>query len=73
MSGDVSQIVSDMLPYFESGKTAPAFEFLSPVQGPNLSNITVEVGSKISSAQKAAEAYDADNKLLAQQLGLEGW
>lgn len=73
MSGEVSQIVSDMLPYFESGKTAPAFEFLSPVQGPNLSNITVEVGSKISSAQKAAEAYDADNKLLAQQLGLEGW
>ena len=52
MSGDVSQIVADMLPYFESGKTAPAFEFLSAVKGPNLANFTVEVGSKISTASK---------------------
>ncbi len=73
MEGEVSQIVSDMLPFFESGKTAPAFEFLSSVKGPNLANFTVEVGSKISSAEKAAAAYDEDNVLLAQQLGLPGW
>ena len=73
MSGDVSQIVADMLPFFESGKTAPAFEFLSVVKGPNLANFTVEVGSKISTAEQAAAAYDEDNVLLAQQLGLPGW
>ncbi|WP_430645532.1 ABC transporter substrate-binding protein [Agromyces sp. GXS1127] len=73
MSGDVSQIVSDMLPYFESGKTEPAFEFLSVVKGPNLANFTVEVGSGISTAEEAAAAYDEDNVLLAQQLGLPGW
>lgn len=73
MSGDVTQIVSDMLPYFESGKTAPAFEFLSVVKGPNIANFTVEVGSKIKTGAEAAAAYDEDNKLLAQQLGLPGW
>jgi len=73
MTGEVSQIVSDMLPYFEEDKTKPAFEFLSAVKGPNLSNFTVEVGSGISTAEKAAGAYDEDNKLLAQQLGLPGW
>jgi len=73
ISGDVSRIVSDMLPYFESNSTAPALEFLSPVKGPNLLNITVELGSGISTPAQAAEAYDVDNASQAQQLGLEGW
>ena len=73
ISGDVSRIVEDMLPFFENNKTAPALEFLSPVKGPNLLSITVELGSGITNAQQAADAYDADNVLQAQQLGLEGW
>ncbi len=73
ISGDVTQIVSDMLPYFDDNATAPALEFLSPVKGPNLQTFTVEVGSKIKTAQQAVEAYDADAAQAAQQLGLEGW
>jgi raffinose/stachyose/melibiose transport system substrate-binding protein len=67
------KIVQDMLPYFKSGKIAPALEFLSPVKGPNLASITVEVGSGISSGKAGAEAYDADSAKQAQQLGLAGW
>lgn len=62
-----------MLPYFDSNSTAPALEFLSAVKGPNLQSLTVEVGSKIRDAKSAAELYDADNALQAQQLGLPGW
>lgn len=73
ISGDVSRIVEDMLPYFDDAKVAPALEFLSAVKGPNLQNFTVEVGSGITTAEQAAAAYDEDNALQAQQLGLEGW
>jgi raffinose/stachyose/melibiose transport system substrate-binding protein len=70
---DVPTVVSDMLPYFESGRTEPALEFLSPVKGPALENITVEVGSGIRSATDGAALYDEDVRKQAQQLGLEGW
>jgi raffinose/stachyose/melibiose transport system substrate-binding protein len=70
---DVPTVVRDMLPYFESGQTEPALEFLSPVKGPALENITVEVGSGIRSATDGAALYDEDVRKQAQQLGLEGW
>jgi raffinose/stachyose/melibiose transport system substrate-binding protein len=70
---DVPAVVADMLPYFESGQTEPALEFLSPVKGPALENITVEVGSGIRPAADGAALYDEDVKKQAQQLGLEGW
>lgn len=70
---DVPTAVADMLPYFESGQTAPALEFLSPVKGPALENITVEVGSGIRPAEEGAALYDEDVKKQAQQLGLPGW
>ena len=66
--------VSDMMPYFErEGGTFPALEFLSPVKGPALEQLTVEVGSGIRSAQDAAAIYDEDVRKQALQLGLEGW
>lgn len=65
--------IQDMMPYFESGDTAPALEFLSPIKGPALEQILVEVGSGIRSADDAAALYDDDVKKQAQQLGLEGW
>jgi raffinose/stachyose/melibiose transport system substrate-binding protein len=43
------------------------------VKGPNLENLTVEVGSGIRSAEDAAALYDQDVAQQAQQLGLEGW
>lgn len=70
---DVPQVVKDMLPYFDSGDTAPALEFVSPVKGPSLPQITVEVGTGRRKAADAAATYDKDVEKQAQQLGLEGW
>ncbi|EXX89460.1 ABC transporter substrate-binding protein [Paenibacillus darwinianus] len=70
---DVPALVKDMLPYFETDKTAPALEFVSPIKGPSLEQITVEVGSGIKSAKEGAAAYDKDVEKQAKQLGLEGW
>jgi raffinose/stachyose/melibiose transport system substrate-binding protein len=71
---DVPQVVKDMMPYFETeGMTAPALEFLSPVKGPMLEQLTVEVGAGIRSPEEAAALYDQDVEKQAQQLGLEGW
>jgi raffinose/stachyose/melibiose transport system substrate-binding protein len=51
----VPQAVKDLLPYFqEGGNSAPALEYLSPVKGPSLEQITVEVGSGIRSAADGA-------------------
>ena len=62
-----------MLPYFDSGRTAPALEFLSPIKGPNLPQICVEVGSGITSPADGAKEYDKDVEKQAKQLGLAGW
>ena len=74
LPGDVPPAVADLLPYFQKdGATAPALEFLSPIKGPALEQITVEVGSGIRSAADGAALYDEDVKKQAQQLGLPGW
>lgn len=74
LPADVPPVVSDLLPYFqEGGHSAPALEFLSPIKGPALEQITVEVGSGIRSAADGAALYDEDVKKQAQQLGLPGW
>jgi raffinose/stachyose/melibiose transport system substrate-binding protein len=65
--------VTDMQKYFDDGNVSPALEFLSPIKGPNLEKITVEVGSGITSAADGAKRYDEDVKKQAQQLGLAGW
>lgn len=70
----IAQATADLLPYFErEGGTAPALEFLSPIKGPALEQITVEVGSGIRSAADGAALYDEDVVKQAQQLGIEGW
>lgn len=74
LPADVPPAVADLQTYFTAdGRTAPALEFLSPVKGPNLENITVEVGSGIRTPEDAAALYDEDVKKQAQQLGLPGW
>ncbi|MEO5806410.1 extracellular solute-binding protein [Devosia sp.] len=74
LPADVPSVVADLLPYFQKdGGTAPALEFLSPIKGPALEQITVEVGSGIRSAADGAALYDEDVKKQAQQLGLAGW
>ncbi|MFI6424208.1 ABC transporter substrate-binding protein [Promicromonospora sp. NPDC050880] len=66
-------LLDDIQAYFDAGKAANALEFSSPVKGPNLEKVTVEVGSGIKTAQEAAEFYDQDVENQARQLGLEGW
>lgn len=74
LPADVPTAVKDMLPFFEDdSKNSPALEFLSPVKGPSLQQIGVEVGSGIRSAKDAAALYDEDVKKQAQQLNLPGW
>ena len=74
LPADVPQAVKDMLPYFQAeGGTVPALEFLSPVKGPALEQITVEVGSGIRPATEAVALYDQDVEKQAKQLGLPNW
>ena len=69
---DVPSAVKDIQAYLEKeGASSPALEFLSPIKGPNLENLTVEVGSGIRSAQEAAALYDQDVVQQAAQLGLD--
>ncbi|HEY5980585.1 MAG TPA: extracellular solute-binding protein [Microlunatus sp.] len=70
---DVPDLVKDVQKYLDDGKSSPALEFVSPIKGPNLEKITVEVGSGIKSAEEGAALYDDDVKKQAQQLGLPGW
>lgn len=74
LPANVPSAVTDMLPYFDTeGRTAPALEFLSPVKGPALEQITVEVGTGIRQPAEAAKLYDEDVRKQAQQLGLPNW
>lgn len=70
---DVPPVVSDTVAYFDEGNVNNALEFLSPVKGPALEQISVAVGSGISTAEEGAGQYDEDVRKQAQQLGLEGW
>ena len=65
--------VNDVQAYIDAGNVGPALEFLSPLKGPNLEQITVEVGSGLRSAEDAAALYDQDVEKEAQQLDLPGW
>jgi raffinose/stachyose/melibiose transport system substrate-binding protein len=73
LPADVPAAVKDLQPYVDEGNVTPALEFLSPVKGPALEQITVEVGSGLRSAEDGAKLYDEDVEKQAQQLGLEGW
>jgi raffinose/stachyose/melibiose transport system substrate-binding protein len=71
---DLPRAARDLLPYLETeGAATLALEFSSPVKGPALEQITVEVGSGIRSAADGAARYDQDVAKQAKQLGLPGW
>jgi raffinose/stachyose/melibiose transport system substrate-binding protein len=69
----VPAAIKDIQPYIDSGNNSPALEFLSPVKGPSLEQLTVAVGSGLNTAEEAAALYDQDVEKQAQQLGLPGW
>lgn len=70
---DVLPAVQDIQAYIDAGASAPALEFLSPIKGPALEQITVEVGSGLRDAADAAALYDEDVQKQALQLGIPGW
>ncbi len=70
---NVLPAVNHVQAYVDSGNASPALEFVSPVKGPGLPQISVEVGSGIRSAEDGASTYDDDVEKQAKQLGLEGW
>ncbi|WP_025156282.1 ABC transporter substrate-binding protein [Leifsonia aquatica] len=73
LPSDAPALVQDELKYQEDGKTGLALEFVSPIKGPNLEKILIQVGSGISSGTEGAALYDQDVKAQAQQLGIKGW
>lgn len=73
LPANVSQVAKDTTAYFKEGKATPALEFKSPIKGPNLEQICIQVGTGQVSASKGAGLYDQDVKKQAQQLGLPGW
>jgi raffinose/stachyose/melibiose transport system substrate-binding protein len=67
------QIAKDLQAYIDKGMTVPALEFVSPLKGPSLEQITVAVGSGLTPPAKGAAQYDKDVEKQAKQLGLPGW
>jgi raffinose/stachyose/melibiose transport system substrate-binding protein len=65
--------VLDTQQYFDAGKYQPALEFESPVKGPNLEQLCIEVSSGRMSPRDAAVAYDQDVRKQAVLLNLPGW
>lgn len=64
-------VADDMQKYFEEGKTGLAMEFITDIKGANCAQICQEAGSGQTTAAEAAEKYDADCLLQAQQLGYD--
>ncbi|WP_344487686.1 ABC transporter substrate-binding protein, partial [Nonomuraea monospora] len=69
---DALQVAKDLQGYLDRGATTPALEFLSPIKGPSLEQITVAVGSGLTPAAEGAAQYDKDVEKQAKQLGLAG-
>ena len=65
--------VREMQPYYDQGRTDVALEFESPVKGPNLEQICIEVFAGYTTPMDAAIAYDQDVQKQAIQLNLPGW
>ena len=73
LGAEASQIAKDTQAAIDSGTASPALEFKSPIKGPALEQICIQVGTGQVDAKKGAELYDQDVKKQAQQLGLPGW
>lgn len=74
LPADVPAAIQDLQTYTSGDDTsASALEFVSPVKGPALPDISVAVGSGLTSPEDGAKQFDDDSAKQAQQLGLPGW
>ncbi len=67
------QAVRDLMPYIESGRSVAALEFLAPVKGPGLPDISLRVGTGGLDPLAAAKEYDLDVAKQAKYMNLAGW
>ena len=73
LPADAPPVAADLKTYIDAKRAVPALEFLSPVKGPSLEQITVAVGTGQTAPQAGAAQYDNDVIKQAKQLGLPGW
>jgi len=74
VSGTLTAVFTDLYNYMnKDGRSYPALEFVTPVKGPNLSQICVEVGLGQKTGKQGVNAYQKDLAKQAQQLNLPGW
>lgn len=73
LPADAPPVAGDVSGFIARKQFAPALEFLSPVKGPSLEQITVAVGTGQTPPQQGAAQYDQDVVKQAKQLGLPGW
>jgi len=73
LPADAPAVAKDIQAYIASKNVSPALEFVSPVKGPSLEQITVAVGTGQTAPDQGAAQYDADVTKQAKQLGLPGW
>src|SRR4051794_6297786 len=73
LPADAPPVAADLKAFIDAKKVAPALEFLSPVKGPSLEQITAAVGTGQTPPEKGAAQYDQDVIKQAKQLGLPGW
>ena len=59
----------DMQKYFDQGKTTPALEYQTPIKGNSCEQITSALSLGQLNGKDAAQRYDDDCKLSANQLG----
>ena len=73
LPADAPQVVKDLVAYVDAGKVTTALEFQSPIKGPALEQITVEVGVGAAVRPGRGRALRQGRQEQAQQLGLPGW
>ena len=64
-------VKNDIQSYLDTGKSAPAMEYITLVKGADCATICQELGSGQTTAQEAAKKYDEDCAKQAVQLGLQ--
>ena len=73
LPSNVSQVAKDTEAYFKAGKESPALEFLSPVKGPNLEQICIQVGTGQVSPASRAQLTTRTSRRRPSSSGLPGW
>jgi raffinose/stachyose/melibiose transport system substrate-binding protein len=73
LPADAPAAIRDLQSYVDRGAASPALEFLSPLKGSSLEQITVDVGSGRRTPEDGAAFYDQDVQNRALELGLPDW